>query len=142
MHLPWPAIPIAVPVRHAADAVVDVLRLGWLPLAWLGGRVGVLGRTDAAIRSHLEASALARDAIGLADRALGRPWSCVAAAAAASAVGLIAVEFVIDGPPPSPAVGVLLVAIFVGVELTVALGGFLLFGAYLGLRPPLRDRPD
>jgi hypothetical protein len=36
----------------------------------------------------------------------------------------------------------LITAIFVGVELAAALGGFLLFGAYLGLRPPLRDRAD
>jgi hypothetical protein len=124
------------------DAVSDVLRLGWLPLAWLGRHIDRLGRTYTAIQRRLGSSDTARTAIRLADRALGHPWACVAAIATAAAVTLVAAEFAVEGPPPSAAIGLLIAAIFVGVELAAALGGFLLFGAYLGLRPPLRDRAD
>ena len=73
-------------------------------------------------------------------RILGHPWWSLALVAAAAGVALVAADLLREGPPNDPGVALAVVTIFVTVEVAAVFGGFLVFGAYLGLRPPLRRR--
>ena len=51
---------------------------------------------------------------------------------------LLTAQLVLEGPPPSIAVALLITAIFLGVEISAVALGYLVFGGWLGIRPPLR----
>ncbi len=65
------------------------------------------------------------------------PWSFVLAAGILVGVLLVLIGFQ-EGLPPSLAIFWLLLAVFVSVETSAALLGFLLVGGVLGIRPPLK----
>lgn len=68
------------------------------------------------------------------------PWRFCAAVALAWGVALAAVHGLEEGAPGNLELAALVWLIFIVVESAAVLGGFLLVGGFLGLRPPLRRR--
>ena len=66
------------------------------------------------------------------------PWRFVLIAGLTVGIVLVLLGMLIEGLPPSPIIFLIVLAIFVGVETSAALLGFLLLGGLLGLRPPIR----
>ncbi len=62
------------------------------------------------------------------------PWRFACALGALAGIGL-SVAHLQEGLPPSLEIGLFITAIFIGVEFTAAMLGFVLLGGYLGLRP-------
>ncbi len=69
------------------------------------------------------------------------PWRFVLAAGILVGILLVLAGFQ-EGPPPNFRIFLLLVAIFVGVETSAALLGFLIIGGILGIRPPIEPADD
>ena len=68
------------------------------------------------------------------------PWRFVIGVSLLCAAWLLTAKFIFEGAAPTALVGFKVVAIFVGVELAAVLGGYLIFGGWLGIRPPLIRR--
>ena len=62
------------------------------------------------------------------------PWRFACALGALAGLGL-SVAHLQEGLPPSLRIGLLITAIFTGVEFAATIAGFTLLGGYLGLRP-------
>ena len=63
------------------------------------------------------------------------PWRFTTAMGFLVGVMLVVLTQLQEGSPPSLAIGLLVAAIYISVELVAILAGFSLFGGYLGLRP-------
>jgi hypothetical protein len=68
------------------------------------------------------------------------PWRFTTAMGFLVGVLLVVLTQFQEGSPPSLAIGLLVAAIYISVELVAILTGFVLFGGYLGLRPTLNNK--
>src|SRR5258708_233583 len=68
------------------------------------------------------------------------PWRCVLGVGIALGLLIPVAEFLKEGPPSHLQLALLVIAIFLLGELGATLLGFLLFGGFLGLRPPLLNQ--
>lgn len=68
------------------------------------------------------------------------PWRFTTAMGFLVGVLLVVLTQLQEGSPPSLAIGLLVAAIYISVELVAILAGFALFGGYLGLRPTLNNK--
>jgi hypothetical protein len=96
------------------------VRFSRRPLAWLE-------RTGDRFLAWLQATPLSPEK---------HPWRFVLAAGVIVGLLLVLAGFQ-EGPPPNFRIFLLLLAIFVSVETSAALIGFLLLGSLLGIRPAL-----
>ena len=126
--------------RMLAEAALDVVRLAWMPLAWVGGHVEVVRRRSEPLAKRLVHQPLVRGGVRTVLRILGHPWWSLALVATGGGVALVATDLLREGLPGDPGIALAVVTIFVTIETAAVLGGFFVFGAYLGLRPPLRRR--
>lgn len=134
----------ALPSAVAADgsgwlgeALEDVFRSGWLPLLRLGERVASVGRlarwAEAVWFGPLVVS-WRRDLAWASPWT--HPWRFALLAGLVAGLGLAAAHTT-EGLPPHLWQLALVSAVFVGFEFVATVGGFLVFGGFLGLRPPL-----
>ncbi len=121
-----------------AEAALDVARLAWWPVAWASRHVASLDRLVKRATQFIAHSRAARSATRLVVRALDHPWWTLITVAAGLGAAFVAAEMVQEGPPADAGTAVLVLTVFVTIEVVAVLAGFLLFGAYLGLRPPIR----
>jgi hypothetical protein len=122
------------------QAILDLVHLAMGPLRWAATRNRRLGARLDALGRITRASRYAPTVERAWTRAMAPPGWTVTLAATATGAGLVAVDFLREGPPSSATTALLIVTIFVAVESAAALGAFLAFGAFLGLRPPIRRR--
>jgi hypothetical protein len=137
-----PAETIVNPRGVLADAIEDIFVLITWPAAWLIRRIGwpkallVLPQT---VWIRAEETPL----FGWV-HPRQHPWRFAVMLGLGAGIGLSLVHFFLEGGlsvPTAPLNIILLIsAIFIGIELAATLAGYLLFGGYLGLRPPLRAR--
>ena len=123
-----------------AEAALDVVRLAWMPMAWLVGHIDVVRRWFEPVSVRLMHQHWLRVSVRTVLRIPRPPWWFLVLVASAGGVALVAADLLREGPPSDPGIALAVVTIFVTIEAAAVLGGFLVFGAYLGLRPPLRRR--
>ena len=134
----------ALPAARGADgsgwlgeAMEDVFMLGWLPAAWAGRRLALMGR----LLNRLEGFWRGPFALRLRG-ALGwfspwrHSWRFALVAGLAAGLGLAAAHAT-EGPPDDLGQFILVSLVFVGIEFSATVAGFLILGGFLGLRPPL-----
>jgi len=137
-----PAETIVNPRGVLADAIEDILVLITWPAAWLIRRIG----WPKALLVLPQTLWIRAEEMPLISWVHPRqhPWRFAVMLGLGAGIGLAAVHFFLEGGPslPSAPLNIILLisAIFIGIELTATLTGYLLFGGYLGLRPPLRAR--
>lgn len=121
------------------EALDDLWSLVESVLSWLGHRVPWLGSPLRWVGSLGRRTLATINGISwLSPRS--HPWRFCLLAAAAVGLALGLAPVALEGMPPSLAIFVEVVLVFITGETAMAMLGFLLLGGYLGLRPPLRLR--
>lgn len=131
-----PATPETSPNNTFADLFDDALVIADRLGEWLAARVPPVARP-------------VKWGVGLGTRALGwlnrswispraHAWRFCLACGLIFGAGLLTTELLVEGPPPSMGIAFLLTAIFLTAETVAVAAGYLLFGGWLGIRPPLR----
>ena len=121
------------------EALDDLWSLVESPLSWLGHRVPWLGRPLQWIGSLGRRLLATINGISWLSPQ-SHPWRFCLLAALAVGLALGLAPVVLEGMPPSFAIFIKVVLVFITGETAMAMLGFLLLGEYLGLRPPLRLR--
>jgi hypothetical protein len=67
------------------------------------------------------------------------PWRFFSLVALGAGIALALAQGIGEGLPSNPALTLKVAALFIGIEFTAALLGFLVLGGFLGLRPRLRS---
>ena len=127
---------VSIAATLLADAITEFQHPTWDVSLW--GKLLILGLGVVAVPVFLGGLATINGITWLSPRS--HPWrfSLLAALAVGLALGLAPV--VLEGMPPSLAIFIKVVLVFITGETAMAMLGFLLLGGYLGLRPPLRLR--
>jgi hypothetical protein len=118
------------------DLLDDVVTLSERGAFWLRLAVRPLGRLAESAAAQARRMLTWLNTTWISPRA--HPWRFATACALIGGAWLALAKVIFEGPPPNLTVGLLVSAIFIGVELTAVLGSYLLFGGWLGIRPPLR----